>query len=223
LEPHAASNGAWTLGLPAPGAAQPSRASGAWATVVQPVSAAQDEWGSQGAASGARYVTILAGAYSLDDDWEPIDDQGAVGFELDESDPATGEGWEAGVLYAEDDDTFVDTLFGLGSVRVESDTVQIYSGWRQTFRPQQQGYHPYRAAGVAVLWTKLEGSTSIGSVDDDDITPGAYVRAGILWDVGPGSRLGLDYRHLFADDFELFGVDVDSDADVLLLTFGWAF
>jgi hypothetical protein len=37
-------------------------------------------------------------------DWEPVDDQLAVGAELDEYDPATGHAYEAGVTYSEEDD-----------------------------------------------------------------------------------------------------------------------
>lgn len=57
------------------------------------------------AADGTRHVTGAFGLRMLDEsDWEPVDDQLAVGAELDEYDPATGHAYEAGVTYSEEDD-----------------------------------------------------------------------------------------------------------------------
>jgi hypothetical protein len=219
--------GAW--GLSAPSAGAPDLApdlapdAGEWHTASRAPSIVQDEWGGGGSSSGTRYVTLLGGTRSMDGDWAPVDDQDTFGIELDETDPATGDGWEVGLLYASDDGSVFDPFFGFGNVSLDVDTIEVYSGWRRTFRAMQDGYHPYVAAGLAVLWTEVEASAAGVRVDDDDVVPALYIRLGVLFDLGPGTRLGVDYRHVFADDLDFAGVDIDTDYDQVLLTLGWAF
>jgi hypothetical protein len=112
----------------------------------------RDDWGRSGAIE-TRHVTLLAGVRSLDSDWALIDDQYALGVEVDEHDATTAHGFEAGLLLGHDDDSAIDPFFGLGEVDLESDAIQAWAGWRRTFRPQERGLHPYVAAGLAVLWT----------------------------------------------------------------------
>jgi hypothetical protein len=190
-----------------------------------PAGSPQDDWqGRHADAWRSRHFTLLGGMRSLDEDeWAPLDDQPTFGIEVDEYNRGDGEGYEFGLLFAGEDDDVLDPYFGLGTFDVESDTLEFYAGWRKTFRALEEGYHPYIAAGLAVLFTELEISGAGLSEDDDDIVPGLYVRLGILWDLDERWRLGLDYRHLFADDADLFGEDLDVDHDQLLLTLGWAF
>jgi hypothetical protein len=223
--------GAWGLSAPSAGGPDlaPDLASdlashgGEWHTASRAPSVVQDEWGGGGSSSGTRYVTLLGGTRSMDGDWAPVDDQDTFGIELDETDPASGDGWEAGLLYASDDASILDPFFGLGNVSLDVDTIEVYSGWRRTFRAMQDGFHPYVAAGLAVLWTEIDVSAAGGSGDDDDVVPALYLRLGVHFDLGPGTRLGVDYRHVFADDLEFAGVDIDTDYDQVLLTLGWAF
>jgi hypothetical protein len=189
---------------------------GAWSTDASPVTVPVVRLPGAEATGYPRHVTALVGVRLMDDDWEPVEDQIAFGFEYDETDPANGHGWEAGLLLAGDDDDD-------GPDDVSTGAFQAYGGWRKTFRHDARGVHPYVGAGVAILLTGYEVDTPLGDDDDDDVTPGVYVRLGILVDVGSRMRCGLDYRHVFSEDVEIFGTDLDGDFDQFLFTFGWAF
>lgn len=178
-----------------------------------------------------RHATLLLGMRQADGDWDldPIDleDQVALGVEVDVSD-AEGHGFEIGLLYANGDDggDFVDPDLGFVSLDAEADTLEVYAGYRRTFSPDPE-VHPYLGVGGTVQRTELEldvdGSLGSGTVDDDDFALGIYLRAGVAFDLGDRFRLGLDYRHVFATDLDLFGEDVRADYDQVLVTLGWAF
>lgn len=156
------------------------------------------------------HVSLLGGGRWLDKDWDPIDKQLTYGLEVDESEAASGNGYEVGALYAHDEDD------------IEATTYELYGGYRYTFGDATQDVHPFLSLGVSALNSELE----LGDSDDDTIF-GAYARAGLLWDVSERVRLGLDYRHLFAQDFEweVGGVEVsaDGDYDQVLLSLGFEF
>jgi hypothetical protein len=190
---------------------------GAWSTDPMPVSLRQDREQADEDARGHRHVTAMLGVNLLDDDWDPVDDQFVLGFEFDNTDPEHGHGFEVGLQLAGDEDE-------QGANDIYSATTQIYGGWRKTFRPQPEAdVHPFVAAGLAILWTAYEIDTPVGDIDDDDVEPGAYIRVGVLFDLGARMRCGVDYRHVFADDFDLSGVDYEGDFDQVVLTFGFAF
>lgn len=163
---------------------------------------------------GDRHVTALLGRRKLDDntfDNLDIDEPWMFGLQVDMSDHDTGHGLEAGFEYSNEDNS-------VGGQDVEATLFDVYGGYRHTFQLQEMKAHPYVGGGLAIV----HGDVDIGPSDDDD-TLGAYVRAGINWDVGDdGLRLGVDYRHLWAD-LDLFGGDVDADFDQLALTLGFPF
>jgi hypothetical protein len=172
---------------------------------------------------GPRYATVVLGERRVDDDWEPLDEQPVVGIIFDETDAATGHGIEVGLTYAEDDDSAIDPVFGLGPADVEVETMEFYVGWRRTFRQAEQGLHPYVSAGATGVRTSVDVSAGGLHEQESDMEPGVYVRAGLLWDLGPTLRCGLDYRYVLVDEHTLGGMEIDSSFDQVLLTFGWAF
>lgn len=162
------------------------------------------------------HITVMAGGRWLDeDDWEPLEEQLAFGLQLDEVESEDGNGYEIGVLYAEDEDD------------LEATTYEGFVGYRHTFREDTEAWHPFVSAGLSAVWGEVELPTPGSNPGDDDIIFGAYARAGLLWDVSERVRLGLDYRHLFAQDyeFELAGEDVErsGDNDQVLLSLGFEF
>jgi len=173
------------------------------------------------AARENRHITVMGGQRWMDNDWDPLDEPVAFGLEFDDSDPGSGHGYEVGVLYTNDDDD--DTLPIFGSVEAEATTYELYGGYRHTFRADDSGLHPFVSAGLNVMYGELELSALGISDDDDDTVFGGYARAGLLWDIGQRLRLGLDYRHLFTEDLEVFDTDFDSDYDQVMLSLGWAF
>ena len=186
------------------------------------------------------HITLLLGERFLDeDDWDPVEDQLAGGVEYDAYDHDTGNGFEVGGIYSQNDDE-------VGGVDVDAYTAEAYGGFRHTFNPDDDhdgvrrdrngdgvvddrddaydddddlDVHPYLSAGLAVI--RAEVDTDPGS-GDDDTSPGAYLRAGLAFDVGDSTRLGLDYRHMFLTDVDI-GPIGDVDYDQLMLTLGFAF
>jgi len=173
------------------------------------------------AAPLSHHITLMGGKRWLDDDWDPLDDPPAFGLEFDDSNPASGHGYEVGVLYTNDDDD--ETLPIIGEVKAETTTYELYGGYRHTFDAGESGLHPFVSAGLNVMYGELELSALGQSDDDHDTVFGAYARAGLLWDIAERLRLGLDYRHLFTQDLEVFDDDFDSDYDQVMLSLGWAF
>jgi hypothetical protein len=218
------------LELPDVSAASLSAAGGAadsngWST-LEPSAAVSGLTGSASSSSPAvarsgRHITFMGGKRWLDNDWEPLDEPAAFGLEFDDSNPGSGHGYEVGVLYTNDDD---DESFPIiGEVEAEATTYELYGGYRHTFDADDSGLHPFVSAGLNVMYGELELSALGESDDDHDTVFGAYARAGLLWDIGERLRLGLDYRHLFTEDLEVFDDDVDSDYDQVMLSLGWAF
>lgn len=160
-----------------------------------------------------RHVTLLLGGRKLDDntaDNLDVDNQFMLGLGLDMSDPQTGNGFEAGFEGSGEDST-------VGGQDVEMRLFDIYGGYRKTFHPQDAQVHPYVGGGLALV----HGELDIGPDDDDD-TLGAYIRAGVSFDVGDDVRLGVDYRHLWAD-LDFFGNDFDADFNQLAVSLGFPF
>lgn len=163
-----------------------------------------------------RHVTLLLGERMLDeDDWDPVEDQWAGGVELDGTDPSSGHGYEFGMTFSRDDDDD-------GPVDVEGNTFDVYGGYRYTFRPDEQSIHPYLSGGLAVIRAEAEVDTPVGNNSDDDVSPGAYVRAGIAFDLSDRMRVGLDYRHMFLTDVDIGSIS-DVDFDQVMVTLGFAF
>ena len=164
----------------------------------------------------SRHLTLLLGERQLDDDdWDPVEDQLAGGVEVDGTDPSTGHGYEIGMTYSQDDDD-------IGPVDVTGDTLDVYGGYRHTFRLESREIHPYLSAGLALIRAQVEVDGPINNNDEDDISPGAYVRAGIGFDLSDRTRLGVDYRHMFLTDVDIGGIS-DADFDQIMLTLGFAF
>ena len=160
-----------------------------------------------------RHVTVLVGGRNLDgNDAEnlDVDDQFMLGLGIDMSDPQSGNGFEAGFEGSGADGH-------AGGQDTELHLFDLYGGYRKTFHPEEAQVHPYLAGGLAIL----HGELDVGP-DDDDSTLGAYVRAGVSFDVSEKVRLGLDYRHMFAD-LDFFGDDFDADFNQLALSLAFPF
>jgi opacity protein-like surface antigen len=164
----------------------------------------------------SRHVTLLFGERMLDeDDWDPVEDQLAGGVEVDGTDPSSGHGYEVGLTYSQDDDD-------VGPVDVTGSTFDVYGGYRYTFRPDAHEIHPYLSAGLAVIRAEVEVDGPGFDNSDDDVSPGAYVRAGIGFDLSDRTRIGVDYRHMFLTDVDIGGIS-DADFDQIMVTLGFAF
>ncbi len=161
-----------------------------------------------------RHLTLLLGQRELDDNTAEnldIDEQFMFGIEFDASDRGTGNGFEVGISHSEEDSH-------VGGFSVDAELTELYGGYRKTFRPEADDYHPYVSIGGSLI----NADVDIGPQSDDDTTLAAYVRAGIVWELDSRFRLGVDYRRLMGE-FDLFGDDFAADFDQLAVTLGLPF
>ena len=210
---------------PAPSAPRAPRvmdepaAAEAWSTGVyasEAVAAAPRAPASQLDSMSDRHVTLLLGERMLDEsDWDPVENQWAGGVEVDGTDPDSGHGYEFGMTFSRDDDDE-------GPIDIEGNTFDVYGGYRYSFRPDERSIHPYLSGGLAVIRGEVKVDTPVGNDEDDDISPGAYVRAGIGFDLSDRMRVGLDYRHMFLTDVDI-GPISDVDFDQVMVTLGFSF
>jgi opacity protein-like surface antigen len=158
-----------------------------------------------------QWVAIHVGRRSLDDDFEPVEDQVFVGGSYARQSPYDPVGFEVG-LYAsrEEDDS--------GALDIEGRTREIYGGVHKTFGDDV--LRPYVGAGLALIQAELDVE---GVDDDDDSSIAGYVHGGFRVAVTESFFLGLDLRWLFGSDLEIGGVDTDADYAQLALAFGWSF
>lgn len=163
---------------------------------------------------GDRHFTILLGGRRLNEESAKrgdVRDQPMLALEMD-SHNEDGHGYELGIARSQNHD-HMDEVFPVGA-----DLTDIYFGYRYTFF-EGDPVQPFISAGVSAM----HGDVDFGNGDDDDgWTPAPYLRAGLLWHLGEGFRIGLDYRHGFGK-FHFSGEDYDADFDQVALSFGFAF
>ena len=135
-------------------------------------------------------------------DWDPLDQQFALGLEVDLRPRASPLGIEFGVQGSFDSDE--DDGFDL-SVSV----VELYVGPRLTFDLSQGRLHPYLGGGVSLMRADTELALDLGGATllatDDDHLLAAYAHAGLLIDVSDSVHIGFDVRGVFGSDFEFDG------------------
>jgi hypothetical protein len=184
--------------------------------------APQDEDGFLGDFE-SHYVNLLGGVRWMDDgdfDDADLDEHWLLGVELTGLDLETGHGYELGLQHSEDEK-------GSRDVSLQD----LYVGYRYTFDARDladgdDDMGDLEAEGDAQTYVSVGASyanldVDLGAVDDDDSDLGLYVRAGVSWWL-ERMRVGVDYRHLFAD-FDIEGDDVNGDFDQLALVVGFPF
>ncbi|MEE2939199.1 MAG: hypothetical protein VX460_02320 [Planctomycetota bacterium] len=80
---------------------------------------------------------------------------------------------------------------------------------------------PYIGGGGTFLSTTTTIRQGFLQAEDDDSVLGAYLHGGIQADVNDVLFLGLDYRHVFADDYEFGGSSFTADYDQISLVLGF--
>lgn len=168
---------------------------------------------TEAVAADVTNFSVLVGLRSLDeDDWKPVEDQLAIGVEVDQYDPNDAFGWEVGIQYSSDDGSVLGTDVG-GSM------TEFSFGIRKTFMTSGR-FHPYLGGGLAAV--RAESDITGGSSDQDN-SPGGYVHGGVYWNVGQNLNIGFDVRSLLFTDITLNGVDANSDYVQYAFVAGLAF
>jgi opacity protein-like surface antigen len=157
-------------------------------------------------------ISLYLGQRHLDeDDYEPVDGQGTIGFEYVREPAGSPLGFEVGLMASGDDDD-------IAGLDIEGRTGEIYGGLRKTFGSDV--VRPYVGLGVAVINSEVEVE---GVAKDDDSSFAGYVHGGLTVDVSSSFAIGLDLRFLFGSDMTIAGVDTDADYGQLALVFAFAF
>jgi Outer membrane protein beta-barrel domain len=196
--------GAWADAVPP----QPAPVEGSLEAAASPP-APQPQEGSS-TFGDDRHVTFMVGGRKLTDDTADdldVDDQFMLGAEVDVSNRETGNGFEVGTSYSNED-----------SSNAELTLWDLYGGYRKTFHLENDQLHPYFSVGAAIV----HGELDLGPADDDDTTLGAYFRVGMNFELEKDMRLGVDFRHLFAE-LDFFSDDVDVDYNQLAIMLGIPF
>ncbi len=163
-------------------------------------------------------ANVLIGGRQMDDElnWEPLEDQFALGVELDFRPEDFPLGFEVGLQGS----ITADEILG---VTVTASVVELYFGPRVTLDLGQSGFHPYFGAGVTLLAAELEAESGGFRVSDDDSTAGGYAHGGVYYRTQSNFNIGLDVRHVTNTDINLFGGDGDADYFQVALLLGGSF
>jgi hypothetical protein len=158
---------------------------------------------------------ILAGVRGLDeDDWGPVDRQGALAVEYARQGVNSAVGFELGLQLSGDTDES-------GGTDLQAGEAEVYGGIRANFL-RAETVQPYVGAGLTALTATVEIDNG-SNVDDDDGSLGLYVHGGITVCPSGVFHVGADLRAVFATDLELFGASTDGDYLQLAIFAGWAF
>jgi hypothetical protein len=158
-------------------------------------------------------IVLLAGQRSLDDDFDPAQDQLAFGLEVNVEPPDLPVGIELGV-------GFSDESASSGGISTEVTTYDLTAGVRKTFRLANGRIRPYVGLGGSFIHVDAQSGSS---VDDGDTGFGIYGRAGVWFMFTDRVGVGADFRRLMAADVTLDGNDLSADYDQLSIGFGFGF
>jgi hypothetical protein len=177
----------------------------------------------------AQYQTTLmidAGRRSLDNAFEPVDDQSTLGIELDIRQPNASVGLEVGLFYSSADKS--QDVAGIGKVDYESSMIELSVGGRWYHDSAFLFGRPYAAAGASLLLPSYSAEPNIESDETgSDWAIGPYFRVGMEWAIGGHASIAIDYRQvLFANvihDVDLGNSFADANYQQVGLVVGWAF
>lgn len=156
-------------------------------------------------------------------DFEPTDEPGVFGFDFAQIRPPGSIGLEFGLMFAYDEED--DVRLANNSVGdLELSQAEVFVGGRTEFG--EGPIRPYLGAGGTLLTARRTLSQGFIDADDDDTTLGIYVHGGIQAEINEVFSIGIDYRHVFGQDFEFDGAggtsfEVDADYDQLTFVLGF--
>lgn len=168
----------------------------------------------EGPPSRGNINLILAGR-QLDDNWQPMDDQNAIGIRLDHE---VGEFplhlvW--GLHASSDDGTdMAEPFHRAGDVEA---TVSEFSFGLMKLWGRAGRFRSYISTGASLVHANLEAE----GLDQSDESLGVFVEVGMFWRLGRGFNVGIDTRHLLLTDLEIGGADVDVNYFQVGLLAGW--
>jgi hypothetical protein len=164
---------------------------------------------ADGGASGDgtfRAVAFHAGLRLLDEDeWEPLDDQPALGLEYVHQRRSSHVGLEVGITGSADEDDL--TIPGLGTFDTEVALVEVYLGAHRSFLDSET-LRPYIGGGATLLSGAIDSSASS---TEDDQTVALYLRGGLGYLVADGVEIGGELRTVLGAELDFDGAEIDAD------------
>lgn len=160
-------------------------------------------------------INFTLGAKALDDDdWEPVEDQGEFGINVD----FRQKDWPVNIAVALNGAGSEDTIEG---VDVESVTSELRFGVKKIWEPNET-MRPFLGGGFALATGDLQLEYLGDKISDDDSGLGVWLEGGVYWTVGGAFNLGFDIGYSTAE-VTLFGVDVDAGGGHagLLMGYHW--
>ena len=163
-------------------------------------------------------VNFTLGLREVDDDiWHPVDNQLAVGVNVDWGRPGAPVRLSVGLHFAEDKEIGPGPgLFGFLAPVVEAkgSIKELSVGAEKIWIPRDSIARPFIGGGVEYVKAKFREAQTGFNERDDSI--GYYLHGGIFWATGqhrPGPLLnyGLEIRLLAGTDIEFRGVKADAD------------
>lgn len=159
-------------------------------------------------------ANFIFGTRSLSDDlWDPLDDQGVFGANVDFG----KNGWPVnleGGLYVSYDD---DEIFG---VDVEATITELSFGVNKTWSPHRN-IHPYVGGGLTRVDAEIQVDLGGISASEDDSSIGLYGHGGVYWRIGSRFNIGGDIRIVRGTDINLAGLEGDADYEQFAILLGW--
>jgi hypothetical protein len=143
------------------------------------------------AAAASGNLNAFLGGKALDKgDWEPVEDHGAFGVQVD----VTPRGWpvalDFGLRFSGDEDED-------GPVDITAATSEITAGAKKIWEVGRF-FRPYFGAGLALVTAVVEVDTPFGDAEEDDTGLGVYATTGAYVTLARHFNLGADFRYTHA-------------------------
>jgi hypothetical protein len=155
-------------------------------------------------------ANFILGSKVLDeDDWEPYEDQGEFGIDID----FRKQNWPVSIVVASYGSYEEKTVSGN---TVEASTSELRAGARKVWKPMPK-MRPYLGGGIALVRAELDGQE-----EDEDSGLGAWCGGGVYWTLGSSFNLGFNLGYSYGE-VTLFGDDMDAGGSHagLLLGYHW--
>lgn len=158
-----------------------------------------------------------------ENDWDPVEDQGVFGVDVDFGEPEWPIGLDIGFHVSSAEEDLVNNFFFLGDVDLKVTVSEVSFGVLKTWKTGKGEVRPFLGGGGSVIKLEAEfDSTGIGNdFDEDDTTFALYGRGGVYWRIGSRFNIGVDARFLGGNDFEIEGIDFDASYFQVGLLLGW--
>lgn len=163
--------------------------------------------------------SALFGKRSIDEDaFTPTDSPGVFAVEYSQVPGQGGLGFEFGLgLGFDDEDGAILPNNSIADRELRQ--AELYAGLRAEFRAGP--VRPYIGGGGTFLSTTTTIRQGFLQAEEDDSVLGAYLHGGIQADLNDLLFLGLDYRYVFAEDYEFGSSSLTADYDQVSLVIGF--